>query len=465
MKRVIEYLIPRNLLMMSLLLVCLPQVSLTAQADNQSLEERTSQQLDFVWQYLRQHKAQEPFASTAEIDTLMAELTAAWKNHIGDEDPVLTQLGSHVYTYILIYFSPDGRIDMRAIGHVWANYMLTPFFEEFEYFKEAPTASKAYMVNRAQNIYAMAIDISIPDKNNWVRLKSIYDEMPGIIDKYIMAGAYARPDVKERLESHKSELLQQKPVWEIRDLIYSNRHDEAFDSLAAALMKQETPPQYLVVPAKELADYYGEAGQAERAFAVLDMLTVSTNEVDLAQDSLRAWYAAVDPERGPERFKTAGGQRGLAYVSSGKRIELRGRYTDLTSGNVLELADLKGKTVLLDFWTTWCGPCIAEIPDLIEFAERYGTRDDFVFVSVCSDAPTGSGQSEAQVRAFVEQKGINYIVLYDRVSDPLSRRLEVLSYPSKFLIGPEGEYLVRPFFEEQLRVFMPMVETYLASSE
>lgn len=459
-----KYILSGNIII-ACMLTGLPLVSLATQADNQALEERTSLQLDFLWQYLRQHKAQEPFASTAEIDTLIAELTAAWKDHIGDEDPILAQLGSHVYTYILIYFSPEGRTDMWAIGHVWANYMLTPFFEEFEYFKEAPTAQKAFMVNRGQNIYAMAIDISISDKNNWVRLKSIYDEMPGIIDKYLAAGAYARLDVKERLESHKSELIRQKPTWEIRDLIYSNRHDEAFDSLAAALMKQETPPYYLAVPAKELADYYGEAGQADRVFTVLDMLTVSTTEVDLAQDSLKTWYAMVDPEQGPERFKTAVGARtGSTLVSSGRRIELRGSYTDLTSGNVLDLAELKGKTVLLDFWGTWCGPCIAEIPDLIKFADRFSERDDFVFVSVCSDGSMG-GQSEAQVRAFIEQKGISYVVLYDRVAGSLTERFGIISYPSKFLISPEGEYLVRPFFEERLTVFIPMVETYLESSE
>lgn len=54
-------------------------------------------------------------------------------------------------------------------------------------------------------------------------------------------------------------------------------------------------------------------------------------------------------------------------------------------GASISLRELKGKTVLLIFWATWCGPCIAEIPQLIEVSEKFRGRNDFVMLGISRD--------------------------------------------------------------------------------
>ena len=54
------------------------------------------------------------------------------------------------------------------------------------------------------------------------------------------------------------------------------------------------------------------------------------------------------------------------------------------NGSTIELAQLKGKVVLVNFWATWCGPCLREIPDFIEVYEQYKSRG-FEIVGIALD--------------------------------------------------------------------------------
>lgn len=75
------------------------------------------------------------------------------------------------------------------------------------------------------------------------------------------------------------------------------------------------------------------------------------------------------------------------------------------NGNVVRLADLKGKVVLLDFWATWCGPCQTEIPWFVEFATKY-QEQGLIVVGVSMD----EGGWDV-VRPYMQKMGINYPVV------------------------------------------------------
>jgi cytochrome c biogenesis protein CcmG/thiol:disulfide interchange protein DsbE len=75
------------------------------------------------------------------------------------------------------------------------------------------------------------------------------------------------------------------------------------------------------------------------------------------------------------------------------------------AGKTVKLSDFKGKVVILNFWATWCPPCLAELPDFIAIQKEYQDKGVVVIgLSVDSIQPS-------QVAAFVKQKGINYPVV------------------------------------------------------
>ncbi len=78
------------------------------------------------------------------------------------------------------------------------------------------------------------------------------------------------------------------------------------------------------------------------------------------------------------------------------------KLTD-SDGKVHRLADYRGKWVIVNFWATWCAPCLEEIPEFIKLQEKYG-KQGLQFVGIAID-------QKDKVEAFAEQNGINYPVL------------------------------------------------------
>jgi len=104
--------------------------------------------------------------------------------------------------------------------------------------------------------------------------------------------------------------------------------------------------------------------------------------------------------------------------------------TDI-SGHPLQLADYKGKVVLLDFWATWCAPCRSEIPKFVEWQKQYGP-EGLQVIGISMD------DSDKPVPGFVQQFGIDYpIALGDaKLADQYGG---VLGLPVTFVIGRDGQ--------------------------
>ncbi|HEX4380001.1 MAG TPA: TlpA disulfide reductase family protein, partial [Candidatus Acidoferrum sp.] len=103
---------------------------------------------------------------------------------------------------------------------------------------------------------------------------------------------------------------------------------------------------------------------------------------------------------------------------------------DGIDGKPLSLSASHGKVILLNFWATWCGPCRAEIPDLIELQKKYADKLQIIGLDVDDDDST-------EVKQFVEKFGINYPVAM--VTNEIRIQYGgVAALPTSFVLDSEG---------------------------
>lgn len=99
-------------------------------------------------------------------------------------------------------------------------------------------------------------------------------------------------------------------------------------------------------------------------------------------------------------------------------------------GKPISLDDTKGKIVLLNFWATWCGPCRAEIPDLIELQNKY--KDQLAIIALATDE-----DEPGEVKKFAQKHGINYRI--GMATDPLRLKYGgIPALPTSFILDTQG---------------------------
>jgi len=107
------------------------------------------------------------------------------------------------------------------------------------------------------------------------------------------------------------------------------------------------------------------------------------------------------------------------------------------SGKSLSLNDVKGKIVVVDFWATWCNPCLMSIPELVDLQEKYKSQGlVIVGINVEDDKLT-----KGELIAFKEKMRINYPILRanNKVYDDYFGRTSGFSIPTLFVIDREGK--------------------------
>lgn len=101
------------------------------------------------------------------------------------------------------------------------------------------------------------------------------------------------------------------------------------------------------------------------------------------------------------------------------------------SGNNVELSDFSGKVILLNYWATWCPPCVAEMPSLQNLYNDY--QDKMVFIFLTNDDKT-------KVDAFMKKRDFTLPVYYQLSEAP--SKLHTNSLPTTFLIDQNGKILI-----------------------
>lgn len=122
-----------------------------------------------------------------------------------------------------------------------------------------------------------------------------------------------------------------------------------------------------------------------------------------------------------------------ACEADAKPAPLDFTLTDM-HGEDVDLAQYRGRVILLNFWATWCGPCKIEIPGFVELQEEYGDRG-FIVLGLSVD------DTADKIQAFADEFGVNYPMLVGLGEDEFQEAWgPVWGLPMSFWVDREGTW-------------------------
>ena len=144
-------------------------------------------------------------------------------------------------------------------------------------------------------------------------------------------------------------------------------------------------------------------------------------------DTLSGSLASSDPQATPT----------VQVTEAPKETEPPAETTQPEATDAPQESQYKGKTILLNFWATWCGPCRSEMPDLQAVYEDYGNNEkDLVVLGVAAPNLGQEGSAE-DITAFLEENGYTYPTLMNEDAS-LFYSYGISSFPTTFMIDKNG---------------------------
>jgi thiol-disulfide isomerase/thioredoxin len=187
---------------------------------------------------------------------------------------------------------------------------------------------------------------------------------------------------------------------------------------------------------KLLAESPDDMSTVRMALGIAQALEYSPKTEKLAIEAYHNFAEILAKSTNPEITERAkqleGVIRRLELV--GKPMELSGTLMD---GQTFDPASLKDKVVLVDFWATWCGPCIAELPNVLDAYQKYHDKG-FEVIGISLD------NDRTALETFVKDRELPWPILFEDSEEgkgwgnPLATKYGIMGIPTVILIGADG---------------------------
>jgi thiol-disulfide isomerase/thioredoxin len=251
--------------------------------------------------------------------------------------------------------------------------------------------------------------------------------------------------------------IEQQATWQ-------KKREELLGALVAAA---DVPEQLLASTLeREVYAHSGRRGFGElpknlaRAGEMVELMAKRAPSSDRRRFAERAYLTALEEKepaaaeallrkRADEKEINPGLARqaaGMLLAIDGKRTPMELKFTAL-DGSTVDLANYRGKVVLIDFWATWCVPCMEEMPNVKRVYAAYRDKG-FEIIGISLDAaprdpakPRKHEKTAEQLKEFLVQESMPWPQHYDGKwwDNEFSRRFAIRSIPAIFLIDQEGK--------------------------
>jgi peroxiredoxin len=338
-------------------------------------------------------------------------------------------------------------------------------------------ASKKTDANKLNSIYGILANASIKAKNN-----EKFELYAGKVDnkqtKANLFNSFAWPSAEKnenvelasKLSKQSLSLVEEAKNDEVPSYFSSKEEyvkslDQAYgmyaDTYALLLYRQGNFKEALTTQEKALklyttippdvssryVTYLIKDGQNDKAYDEAEKIIKGGKATDSLKSEFKTLYSTLKKEGTYETYianleKVALEKEKAEWTK--KMIKMPAPAFSLTNlkGETISLASLKGKIVILDYWATWCGPCVASFPGMQKAMAKYSSNPNVVFLFV--NTWQTEDNREKLVTDFIAEKKYNFNVLYDTKNAKDPSKFDVVSaykvdgIPTKFVIDGEG---------------------------
>ena len=221
-------------------------------------------------------------------------------------------------------------------------------------------------------------------------------------------------------------------------LMKLGRYAEAEQALeeSHALMEGDDPDNNA-----RLVECYAKNGKNDKAVAVAYASVVKGKSNDKLIEFYKTAYTSVNNTVAgfDSVLNVAKDEMKAAMIEKLNKEKLDRPAIDFAleslDGSTVKLSDLKGKVVVLDFWATWCGPCLASFPSLQKVYDKYKENPNVVILALNTWERVKPEERVQHVKDFIAKNKYTFPVLFD--TDVVSQ-YGVEGIPTKFIIGKNG---------------------------